>query len=76
MSTIINNPPATNVTPDDGSGTIISLILVVLTVIVLGYLFIMYGLPAIQNETAKTPNTTNVTVEIPVPVVPTPAPQE
>ncbi len=44
MTTIVNNPPSS----DNSSGPI-GLIIGLIVLIVLGYLFFVYGLPAIQN---------------------------
>ncbi len=57
MTTVINNPGGG---ADEGSGA--GLIIGVLLVIVLGFLFIRYGIPAIRDGNTRT---TNVNVQIP-----------
>ncbi len=44
MTTIVNNPPSS----DNSSGPL-TLIIVLVVLVVVGYLFFVYGLPAIQN---------------------------
>jgi hypothetical protein len=76
MSTIINTPP--NMTTDDSASSSVAVVAIVLILAVAGVLFVMYGLPAIQNNTTETPGTTNINVELPsvTPPTPTPAPQQ
>ena len=50
MTTIVNNPPPSN-DSNGGIGMIVGLIIL----IVAGYLFFMYGLPAIKNMQFGTP---------------------
>lgn len=50
MTTIVNTPPATK-DPGGGMGMIIGLIVL----IVVAFLFFVYGLPAIQNMKLGTP---------------------
>lgn len=51
MTTIINTPPATNNESGGSMGMIIGLVVL----LILGYLFFVYGLPAIQNMQVGTP---------------------
>lgn len=44
MATIVNNPP-----PSNNSGGPMVMIFVLIVLVVLGYLFFVYGLPAIQQ---------------------------
>ncbi len=63
MATIINNPP------QDNSGGPLTLIVVLVVLIVLGYLGVVYGLPALKNvnfggtPTINVPNTIDVNVK-------------
>lgn len=50
MTTVVNNPPASN-DSNGGVGMIFGLIVLVVVV----YLFFVYGLPAIQNVKLGTP---------------------
>lgn len=59
MATIINNPPS-----DNSSGPI-GIIIVVIVLVVLGYLGLVYGLPAIQRMQVGTP-TINIPSKIDV----------
>lgn len=54
MATIINNPPAQSPAPSDGGGSATGMIVGILLVIVVGFLFFMYGLPAMRG-TANMP---------------------
>jgi hypothetical protein len=56
MATIINNPPS-----DNSSGPV-TLIIVLVVLAVIGYLFFVYGLPAIQHLQVGTP-TLNINVQ-------------
>lgn len=49
MVTVVNNPPSNN------SGGGMGMIIGVIVLIVLGYLFFMYGLPAIRQTQIGTP---------------------
>ncbi len=49
MTTIVNNP-----NPSDSSGPI-TLIVFLIVVVVLGYLGIVYGIPALRNVQVGTP---------------------
>jgi len=62
MTTVINNPG------DSGDGMGMGLMLGILIIIVAVVLFFVYGLPAIRSS--KAPNTTNITVQTPVPLTP------
>jgi hypothetical protein len=44
MTTIVNNPPSSN----DSNGTM-GMFIGVITLMIAGYLFFIYGLPAIKN---------------------------
>lgn len=50
MTTIVNNPPAS-----DNSGGPVGWIIGLIILLVLGYLVYVYGLPAIQNMQGGTP---------------------
>lgn len=50
MTTIINTPPATK-----ESGGSIGMLVGLVILLILGYLFFVYGLPAIQNMQGGTP---------------------
>lgn len=50
MTTVVNNP-----TPTDNSGNNIGMIAGLFVLIIMGYLFFSYGLPAIQNMKLGTP---------------------
>ena len=52
MTTIINTPPAAE---ESGAGAGIGIIIGVIALFVVGYLFFIYGLPAIQNMQLGTP---------------------
>lgn len=65
MTTIVNNPPAKE--SDGGMGWIIGLIVF----LVVAYLFIMYGLPALKNVQVGTPQI-NVPSQIDVNINQTP----
>ncbi|HEX6977091.1 MAG TPA: hypothetical protein VF185_01865 [Patescibacteria group bacterium] len=60
MATIINNPQSS----DNSSGPI-TLIIVLVVLVVVGYLFFVYGLPALKNVQLGTP-TINVPSKIDV----------
>ena len=60
MTTIVNTPPAAKES-GGGMGMIVGLVLLV----VLAYLFFIYGLPAIQNAQVATPQI-NIPSEIDV----------
>lgn len=49
MTTVVNNPPGNN--DSGGMGMIIGLVIVV----ALGFLFYVYGLPALRNAQVGTP---------------------
>lgn len=44
MTTVVNNPP-----PSDNSGGPMGMIVGLIVVLVLGYLFVMYGIPAFKQ---------------------------
>lgn len=50
MATIVNNPPAS-----DNSGGPMGMILGLIALVVVAYLFFVYGLPAIKNTQLGTP---------------------
>jgi len=50
MTTIVNNPP-----PQNESGGNMGMIIGLVLVIVIGYLFFVYGLPAIQHMQLGSP---------------------
>lgn len=50
MATIVNNPP-----PSDNSGGPMGMIVVLVVLLVLGYLGVMYGLPALRQTQVVTP---------------------
>lgn len=60
MTTIVNNPP-----PSENSGGPASMIIGLVIVVVLGYLFIIYGVPAIRQVQLGSPQI-NVPSEIDV----------
>jgi hypothetical protein len=60
MATIINNPPSS-----DNSNGPLTLIIVLVVLAVVGYLFFVYGLPAIQHMQVGTP-TINIPSKIDV----------
>lgn len=60
MATVINNPPQSN---DSGGGR--GMIIGLIVLVVLAYLFFVYGLPRIQNMQSGTPQI-NVPSEIDV----------
>jgi hypothetical protein len=74
MTTVINTPGG------DSSGDPASFILGIILIIILVILFFVYGLPALRNAPAETPNdTTNINVDLPdvnpnPPATQTPAP--
>lgn len=51
MTTIINTPPATTNESGGSMGMIVGLVVL----LILGYLFFVYGLPAIQNMQVGAP---------------------
>lgn len=60
MTTIVNNPP-----PSENSGGPANMIIGLVIVVVLGYLFIIYGVPAIRQVQLGSPQI-NVPSEIDV----------
>lgn len=68
MATIINNPGESSGGTDSAAGMIIGIVIAIILIA----LFVIYGLPALrQNSTdpnANQPDTTNVNVSIPNPV--------
>jgi len=70
MPTIINNPSGGE------ESSAVNVIIVVITVLALGALFIFYGLPTIRESMLKAqqPNTTNINIATPTPIENTTAP--
>lgn len=60
MTTIVNNPP-----PSDNSGGPAGMIIGLVIVIIVGYLFVVYGVPAIRQIQTTSPQI-NVPSEIDV----------
>lgn len=60
MTTIVNNPP-----PSENSGGPLGMIIGLIMVVVVGYLFVVYGLPALRQVQVGTPQI-NVPSEIDV----------
>ncbi len=73
MATIINNPGN-----GDGGGSSIGIIIAVVMLIVVAGLFVVYGLPRLQNASPAQSGAIDVNVKLPAPAVPaaspTPAP--
>lgn len=71
MATIINNP-ANQGTNDDSAGT--GLIVGILLVILVGFLFYIYGLPMLTTTTVvkEVPVVQKIEVQLPEPVPPVP----
>ena len=64
MATIINNPA--NQGSDEGAG--IGFIFGILVVVLVGFLFFIYALPALRDSGAeKLPTTQNIEIQIPAP---------
>ncbi len=63
MATIINNP--TGHGSDEGVG--IGLITGIFMVVLVAFLFFMYGMPMLQNDTEKLPTTQKIELQIPTP---------
>lgn len=64
MTTVVNNPAPAN---DSGGGT--GMIVGLIVVLVLGYLFIMYGVPALRQMQLGSPQI-NIPSKIDVNIIP------
>ena len=65
MATIINNPPAQSPAPSDGGGSATGIIVGIVLVIIVGFLFFVYGLPAMRGNQDMNNNNTGPTINIP-----------
>lgn len=55
MTTVVNNPPATNTGGDNGSGGM-GMVLGVLLAIIIVFLFVVFAWPALQGKGGGTPS--------------------
>ncbi len=64
MATVINNPPTQAPAPSDGGGSATVMLVAVVLIAFVGFLFFVYGLPAMRgNQDAKsTPSSPTINV--------------
>ncbi|QQR78790.1 MAG: hypothetical protein IPJ68_00695 [Candidatus Moraniibacteriota bacterium] len=64
MATIINNPPAQSPAPSDGGSGLAGVLIGVVILVVVGFLFFAYGLPAMRGsqETKSSPSSPTINV--------------
>lgn len=72
MTTVINNPGGESAS-ESASGIILGVVVAIIFIA----LFVIYGVPALRNNSADTdrPNSTNINVSVPAPVSSDPAPK-
>lgn len=64
MTTIINTPPTQAATPSDGGSGLVGIITGIIVLVVIGFLFFAYGLPAMRNA-QRTSNPSGPTINVP-----------
>ncbi len=68
MATIINNPPSSqSPAPSDGGSGMMGILVGVVLVVVVIFLFVAYGLPAMRGTQNTNSDDAGTTVNIPVP---------
>lgn len=68
MATIINNPPSNqSPAPSDGGSGMMGILVGVVLVVVVIFLFVAYGLPAMRGNQNTNSDDAGTTVNIPVP---------
>ena len=65
MTTIINSPPAQAPTPSDGGNGVTGIIIGVILIAIVGFLFIVYGLPAMRGNQNMNTGNDGPTINVP-----------
>lgn len=65
MTTIINSPPTQAPTPAEGGSGLTSILIGVVIVAIIGFLFFVYGLPAMRNAGNANTGNNGPTINVP-----------
>lgn len=65
MTTIINSPPAPQAAPSDGGSGFAGIIIGVVLVAIVGFLFFVYGLPALRGNQNTDTGNNGPTINVP-----------
>lgn len=65
MTTIINSPPAQATAPAEGGSGFAGILIGVVLVAVIGFLFFVYGLPAMRNASNANTGNSGPTINVP-----------
>ena len=67
MATIINNPPTSQTPAPSDGGNVVGIILGVVLVVVVIFLFMRYGIPAMRGVQNTNSGSAGTTINVPVP---------
>lgn len=65
MATIINNPPTQAPAPSDGGGGLAGILVGIIILVVVGFLFFAYGLPALRGIQNTSDSNSGPTINVP-----------
>lgn len=65
MATIINNPPTQAPAPSDGGSGLVGILVGIVILVMVGFLFFVYGLPALRGTQSTDDSNSGPTINVP-----------